>query len=234
LEDRTVPAVFNVGPSDVAALINDINAANMNGQASNTINLSDGVISLTANPNLSPLQNNGGLTPTLLPLAGSPTLGVGDPSFASATDQRGQPRPPNGPTDLGAVQVSVAPTGGGSTSFPSPAGQLMAFAFGIVSSHLDILFIDQKGQVFAKAFTFNNFLSPNPASAQFLNSQMNLIHATSSGALGYPALMGSLVDSNNQELLMMTVPISFMSQATLLDVISHSLTDAEFAKLDSF
>jgi hypothetical protein len=72
-----------------------------------------GVITLTADPMLGPLQNNGGRTPTLLPQAGSPALGAGDPSLAPSTDQRGQPRPPNGPTDLGAVQVSVASTGGG-------------------------------------------------------------------------------------------------------------------------
>jgi hypothetical protein len=37
LEDRTVPAVFDVGPDDVAGLIADIITANHNGQ-SNTIN----------------------------------------------------------------------------------------------------------------------------------------------------------------------------------------------------
>ncbi len=72
-----------------------------------------GVIALTANPMLGPLQNNGGPTPTMLPLAGSPILGAGDPSLAPSTDQRGDPRPPDGPTDLGAVQVSHASTGGG-------------------------------------------------------------------------------------------------------------------------
>jgi hypothetical protein len=145
-------------------------------------------------------------------------------------------RPSGGPTDIGSVQVTgVGGRGGGSSSSPdTPVGQLMAFAFGFVNNQLDIFFIDQKGQVFAEAFTFNNFFSPNPANAQFLNTQINLIHATSSDALGYLALMGSLVDSQNQELLMITVPISFMSQATLLDVISHSVTDAEFATINSF
>jgi hypothetical protein len=75
-----------------------------------------GVITQTANPNLGPLQNNGGLTPTMLPLPGSPVLGAGDPSQAPTADQRGIPRPPGGPTDLGSVQVSVAP----SPPAPSP------------------------------------------------------------------------------------------------------------------
>ncbi len=79
----------------------------------------------TADPKLGPLQNNGGLVPTLLPQSGSPVLGTGDPSLAPTTDQRGQPRPANGPIDLGAVQVSAAPPAGGSTggsggSTPSP------------------------------------------------------------------------------------------------------------------
>jgi len=66
-----------------------------------------GVITLTAQPDLGPLQNNGGPTPTKLPLPGSPVLGAGDPSLSPATDARGDPRPPGGPTDLGAVQVST-------------------------------------------------------------------------------------------------------------------------------
>ncbi|HTU17397.1 MAG TPA: hypothetical protein VMG10_04985, partial [Gemmataceae bacterium] len=41
LEDRMVPAVFNVGAGDVATLIADIRTANSNGQ-SNTINLTAG------------------------------------------------------------------------------------------------------------------------------------------------------------------------------------------------
>jgi hypothetical protein len=47
LEDRTLPAVFNVGAGDVAGLIADINQANSNGQTSNTINLTAGTYNLT-------------------------------------------------------------------------------------------------------------------------------------------------------------------------------------------
>ena len=47
LEDRTVPAVFNVAAGDVGTLIADINQANSNGQ-SNTINLTAGTYDLTA------------------------------------------------------------------------------------------------------------------------------------------------------------------------------------------
>jgi hypothetical protein len=59
---------------------------------------------------LGPLQNNGGPTRTLLPLAGSPALGAGNSALAPSTDQRGQARPPGGPSDIGAVQVSAIPS----------------------------------------------------------------------------------------------------------------------------
>jgi hypothetical protein len=48
LEDRTVPAVFNVGAGDVAALIADINTANSNGDPNNIINLTKSTYDLTA------------------------------------------------------------------------------------------------------------------------------------------------------------------------------------------
>jgi hypothetical protein len=83
-----------------------------------------GVVTVTADPMLGSLQNNGGLTPTLMPSSGSPVLGAGDLSQAPATDQRGQARPSDGPTDLGAVQVSVGTTtsGGSTGNIPSNGG----------------------------------------------------------------------------------------------------------------
>jgi parallel beta-helix repeat protein len=58
-------------------------------------------------PNLGPLQNNGGPTPTRAPQAGSTVIDAGDPAFAPppATDQRGGPRVVNGRIDIGAVEV---------------------------------------------------------------------------------------------------------------------------------
>ncbi len=61
---------------------------------------------------LGPLQDNGGTTPTMEPLAGSPALDQGK-SFGLATDQRGQPRTYDNPaisnasdgSDIGAVEV---------------------------------------------------------------------------------------------------------------------------------
>jgi hypothetical protein len=84
-----------------------------------------GVIALTANPDLGPLQNNGGLTQTMLPASGSAVLEAADTTLAPATDQRGQGRPSNGPTDLGAVQVSVGtPTTGSSIGGSTSGGSI--------------------------------------------------------------------------------------------------------------
>jgi hypothetical protein len=55
---------------------------------------------ITADPQLGPLQNNGGPTQTLALPGGSPAIGQG---VWSATDQRGVPRPPFTP-DIGAYQ----------------------------------------------------------------------------------------------------------------------------------
>ena len=60
-------------------------------------------------PLLGPLQDNGGPTPTRLPLPGSPVIDAGDPAFVPppAFDQRGEgyPRVVNGRIDIGAVEV---------------------------------------------------------------------------------------------------------------------------------
>jgi hypothetical protein len=69
--------------------------------------ISNGV--LAANPLLGPLADNGGPTPTMLPLPGSPAIDAGDSKFASATDQRGQPRISGASVDLGAVEVPGPP-----------------------------------------------------------------------------------------------------------------------------
>jgi uncharacterized repeat protein (TIGR01451 family) len=62
-------------------------------------------------PRLGPLQDNGGATPTRLPLAGSPLINAGDPAFAPPpdTDQRGPgfPRVRGGRIDIGATEGTV-------------------------------------------------------------------------------------------------------------------------------
>lgn len=119
---------------------------------SSTGSIPFGVITLTADPQLGSLQDNGGLTPTLLPSTGSPVLGAGDPGLASFTDQRGQPRPPAGPTDLGSVQVSVATTtgsgsssSGGSSSGTSASAGLIGLAIEEFELVVDEILTDIEG-----------------------------------------------------------------------------------------
>jgi hypothetical protein len=126
LADSTHPVVNVLAaiPDLVSSAQGTNNTATVSGShnlvTSSTGTIGTGVITLTTSPHLGPLQINGGLTPTLLPQPGSPVLGGGDPLFAPTIDQRGHTRPLNGPIDLGAVQVSVAPTtGGGSSGSPA-------------------------------------------------------------------------------------------------------------------
>jgi len=61
-------------------------------------------------PGLDQLADNGGPTLTCALLASSPTLTTGDPNLPNSTftmsDQRGVPRPPSGPIDVGSYQAS--------------------------------------------------------------------------------------------------------------------------------
>jgi hypothetical protein len=56
-------------------------------------------------PQLGPLGDNGGPTPTMLPQSGSPVLAAGDPAAAPPTDQRGYIRTRGGAIDIGAVET---------------------------------------------------------------------------------------------------------------------------------
>jgi hypothetical protein len=106
-----------------------------------TTSTSSNAPTVTANPKLGPLANNGGLTPTMALLPGSPAIDQGD-SFGLTTDQRGQPRPfvlcdagpfPGDGSDIGAYEfdspiLHIAGCPGGlvlswSTKFPGCALQ---------------------------------------------------------------------------------------------------------------
>src|SRR5262249_17961924 len=60
-------------------------------------------------PRLGPLQNNGGPTPTMALLAGSPAINAGDDAGAPDHDQRGPefPRVFSGAIDIGALEVQT-------------------------------------------------------------------------------------------------------------------------------
>ena len=56
-------------------------------------------------PMLGALADNGGPTPTFLPMAGSPIIDVANAAMCPPTDQRGVPRPQGVGCDVGAVEV---------------------------------------------------------------------------------------------------------------------------------
>ncbi len=60
----------------------------------------------SVDPQLGPLDNYGGPTPTLPLLAGSPAIDAGDSASCPATDQRGRPRPYGPACDIGAFESS--------------------------------------------------------------------------------------------------------------------------------
>lgn len=62
-------------------------------------------MSVTADPNLGPLQENDGPTPTHALLAGSPALNAGETDLV--VDQRGVTRPQGRAADIGAFEVFV-------------------------------------------------------------------------------------------------------------------------------
>jgi hypothetical protein len=84
-------------------------------------------------PKIGPLSDNGGPTPTVALLPGSPAIDAGNNALAPATDQRGYPRPFGAAADLGAFEygsmlpllsisrtsattVTILATGNGSTT----------------------------------------------------------------------------------------------------------------------
>ncbi len=60
---------------------------------------------IAAEPNLGPLQNNGGPTDTKMPMPQSPVINAGTNVGGPNVDQRGVPRPQGGLWDIGAVEV---------------------------------------------------------------------------------------------------------------------------------
>jgi hypothetical protein len=80
---------------------------------------------LNVDPLLGPLQDNGGPTPTMALLPGSPAIDAGDPNFVGPPDwdQRGEgfPRISNGVVDIGAFEVQQGQIPSFSVAgFPSP------------------------------------------------------------------------------------------------------------------
>jgi hypothetical protein len=100
-------------------------------------------------PVLGPLGANGGLTPTLVPQAGSPAIDGGPTFGCPRTDQRGVLRPFGAACDIGAVEVappnastgpasSLAPTSvslSGLAGNPSIAAGSVSFQYGTTAAY---------------------------------------------------------------------------------------------------
>jgi len=101
-DSTTTPAI---GAGDNTATV-DYGGRNIVRTSSALSNTSfTGALYSTGDPQLGALQDNGGLTKTMLPAAGDPVLDKGVNADAPPTDQRGFIRPQNGTVDIGAVEL---------------------------------------------------------------------------------------------------------------------------------
>lgn len=147
------------------------NFSNSGGVFTNT-----GVI--TNNPLLGPLANNGGPTPTMALLPGSPAIDAGDSSLAPATDQRGQPRVSGAVVDLGAVEYQM-PLLITAFGFPTP-GQFQIQFLGTAGGNYSILsstnlslpltnwtYVGPAAPVSSNLFQFTDSSAPGNSSVQY-------------------------------------------------------------------
>lgn len=138
-------------------------------------NLSDlGGNIIGQDPQLGPLQNNGGPTQTHLPAAGSPAINAGDASFSPppATDQRGNPRVAQGRIDIGSVEVAASTI------------QLTASAYAVNENGITVTITATRTGSTAGAVSVDFFTSPGTAAspADFLAAAGTLTWADGDGA----------------------------------------------------
>jgi hypothetical protein len=121
--------------------------------------------SLITDPQLGPLQNNGGPTQTFRPAIGSPVIDRGDPAFTAppATDQRGFGRVAAGRIDIGAVETlyAINATAGTPQSAPVLATFGTALQATVTESGLPLAGISVKfdAPVFGPGCSFSPFSS---------------------------------------------------------------------------
>lgn len=154
------------GRFDVSfSLIENPEAANVNDLGGNIFN---------QDPQLGPLQNNGGPTQTHLPAAGSPAINAGDASFSPppATDQRGLARVAEGRIDIGSVEVAASTL------------QLSASAYAVNENGVTVTITATRTGSTTGAVSVDFFTSPGTAAspADFLAAAGTLTWADGDGA----------------------------------------------------
>jgi hypothetical protein len=110
---------LNLGAVGAGGVGNSIVAANSGGNCASAVistghNIDDGAScgfkatgdNSGVDAKLGPLGDHGGLSPTQMPLAGSPAIDAGATAACASTDQRGVTRPQAGGCDAGAVEVA--------------------------------------------------------------------------------------------------------------------------------
>jgi fibronectin-binding autotransporter adhesin len=90
----------------VPKMVNCIVAGNVNGDVFPNAPVFAWGNLIGGNPRVGRLRGNGGPTPTMALLPGSPARGLGSLLNAPPVDQRGFPRPAGGPIDVGAFQAT--------------------------------------------------------------------------------------------------------------------------------
>jgi hypothetical protein len=140
-----------------------------------TANVNDlGGSILNQDPQLGPLQNNGGPTQTHLPAAGSPAINAGDPAFSPppATDQRGLARVAEGRIDIGSVEVAASTL------------QLSASAYAVNENGVTVTITATRTGSTSGAISVDYFTSPGTAGspADFLAAAGTLTWADGDGA----------------------------------------------------
>ena len=92
-----------------------------------------GTVAAPVNPCLGPLTNNGGPTPTLALLPGSPALDAGDDTL-TGTDQRGSARKSGRQVDIGAYELDAVSLGYSAPSLGSVSCTVSNLASGLSSA----------------------------------------------------------------------------------------------------
>ncbi len=126
---------------------------------------------VTGDPLLGPLQNNGGITPTFELLTGSLAIDAGDNASCPTTDQRGLSRPQGSLCDIGAYEVQYSQLtlvmgAGGSSVAVSPLGISCGTDCNSYSSNTTITLIATP----AAGYTFSGWTGTNCADSLTLST----------------------------------------------------------------